>query len=327
MKFSSPAALQFVKMTTSSAACDENFIKITTLLFQWNLTIVVVLLVNIAIGGHVVLLCIHYYTRIASLWHYRVRPGCGQRATILGRLIWLICTMTPAIKTPTYTTIWKFIFRIWIRVCHGFGEITCSHTKVRDSRVLRRLSFHDDGLLNGLFVVAIAVQRSRHDTLAETRFFKFLFTALSYSFSREGAFHSRGHQCSMMCMCLTFLRDVNFRSRRFRARAIRRWVTRKLVCRLGVVGVPAATTRTLCCSSAVIRISPYRRCFHGPVQIPVNIQCISPRRVTLTSWCHISTIRAAISWIILIVSVIFISASIIQIPLCSVGIHVHAVTI
>ena len=35
MKFSSLAALKFVKMTTSSAASDENFVKMTTFSFQW----------------------------------------------------------------------------------------------------------------------------------------------------------------------------------------------------------------------------------------------------------------------------------------------------
>ena len=34
MKFSSLAALEVVKMTTSSAASDENFVKMTTFLFQ-----------------------------------------------------------------------------------------------------------------------------------------------------------------------------------------------------------------------------------------------------------------------------------------------------
>ena len=36
MKFSSLAALKVVKMTTSSAASDENFIKMTTFSFQWR---------------------------------------------------------------------------------------------------------------------------------------------------------------------------------------------------------------------------------------------------------------------------------------------------
>ena len=36
MKFSSLAALKVVKMTTSSAANDENFIKMTTFSFQWG---------------------------------------------------------------------------------------------------------------------------------------------------------------------------------------------------------------------------------------------------------------------------------------------------
>ena len=36
MKFSSLAALKVVKMTTSSAASDENFIKMTTFSFQWH---------------------------------------------------------------------------------------------------------------------------------------------------------------------------------------------------------------------------------------------------------------------------------------------------
>ena len=36
MKCSSLAALEVVKMTTSSAASDENFVKMTTFLFQWN---------------------------------------------------------------------------------------------------------------------------------------------------------------------------------------------------------------------------------------------------------------------------------------------------
>ena len=35
MKFSSLAALKVVKMTTSSAASDENFVKMTTFPFQW----------------------------------------------------------------------------------------------------------------------------------------------------------------------------------------------------------------------------------------------------------------------------------------------------
>ena len=35
MKFSSLAALKVVKMTTSSAASDENFVKMTTFSFQW----------------------------------------------------------------------------------------------------------------------------------------------------------------------------------------------------------------------------------------------------------------------------------------------------
>ena len=35
-KFSSLAALEIVILTTSSAASDENFIKMTTLLFQWR---------------------------------------------------------------------------------------------------------------------------------------------------------------------------------------------------------------------------------------------------------------------------------------------------
>ena len=37
MKFSSLAALKVVKMTTSSAASDENFIKMTTFSFQCNM--------------------------------------------------------------------------------------------------------------------------------------------------------------------------------------------------------------------------------------------------------------------------------------------------
>ena len=37
MKFSSLAALKVVKMTTSSAASDENFVKMTTFSFQWSL--------------------------------------------------------------------------------------------------------------------------------------------------------------------------------------------------------------------------------------------------------------------------------------------------
>ena len=36
MKFSSLAALKVVKMTTSSAASDENFVKMTTFSFQWR---------------------------------------------------------------------------------------------------------------------------------------------------------------------------------------------------------------------------------------------------------------------------------------------------
>ena len=36
MKFSSLAALKVVKMTTSSAASDENFVKMTTFSFQWH---------------------------------------------------------------------------------------------------------------------------------------------------------------------------------------------------------------------------------------------------------------------------------------------------
>ena len=36
MKFSSLAALKVVKMTTSSAANDENFIKMMTFSFQWR---------------------------------------------------------------------------------------------------------------------------------------------------------------------------------------------------------------------------------------------------------------------------------------------------
>ena len=40
MKFSSLAALKVVKMTTSSAANDENFIKMTTFSFQWYWIIV-----------------------------------------------------------------------------------------------------------------------------------------------------------------------------------------------------------------------------------------------------------------------------------------------
>ena len=36
MKFSSLAALKVVKMTTSSAASDENFVKMTTFPFQWR---------------------------------------------------------------------------------------------------------------------------------------------------------------------------------------------------------------------------------------------------------------------------------------------------
>ena len=36
IKFSSLAALEVVKMTTSSAASDENFIKMTTFSFQWR---------------------------------------------------------------------------------------------------------------------------------------------------------------------------------------------------------------------------------------------------------------------------------------------------
>ena len=36
MKCSSLAALEVVKMTTSSAASDENFVKMTTFLFQWG---------------------------------------------------------------------------------------------------------------------------------------------------------------------------------------------------------------------------------------------------------------------------------------------------
>ena len=36
MKFSSPAALEVVKMTTSSAAGDENIVKMTTFSFQWR---------------------------------------------------------------------------------------------------------------------------------------------------------------------------------------------------------------------------------------------------------------------------------------------------
>ena len=36
MKFSSLAALKVVKLTTSSAASDENFIKMTTFSFQCN---------------------------------------------------------------------------------------------------------------------------------------------------------------------------------------------------------------------------------------------------------------------------------------------------
>ena len=35
MKFSSLTALEVVKMTTSSAVSDENFIKMTTFMFQW----------------------------------------------------------------------------------------------------------------------------------------------------------------------------------------------------------------------------------------------------------------------------------------------------
>ena len=35
MKFSSPAASQIVKMTTFSAASDENFVKMMTFPFQW----------------------------------------------------------------------------------------------------------------------------------------------------------------------------------------------------------------------------------------------------------------------------------------------------
>ena len=35
LKFSSLAALEVVKLTTSSAASDENFVKMTTFSFQW----------------------------------------------------------------------------------------------------------------------------------------------------------------------------------------------------------------------------------------------------------------------------------------------------
>ena len=43
MKCSSLAALEVVKMTTSSAASDENFVKMTTFLFQWRGSCFVVL--------------------------------------------------------------------------------------------------------------------------------------------------------------------------------------------------------------------------------------------------------------------------------------------
>ena len=36
MKFSSPAALEVVIMTTSSVASDEDFVKMNTLMFQWT---------------------------------------------------------------------------------------------------------------------------------------------------------------------------------------------------------------------------------------------------------------------------------------------------
>ena len=38
MKFSSLAALEVVKMTTSSAASDENFVKMTSFSFQWSVS-------------------------------------------------------------------------------------------------------------------------------------------------------------------------------------------------------------------------------------------------------------------------------------------------
>ena len=45
-KSSSLAALEVVKMTTSSAASDENFVKMTTFLFQWFLLLVSPCFVN-----------------------------------------------------------------------------------------------------------------------------------------------------------------------------------------------------------------------------------------------------------------------------------------
>ena len=36
MKFSSLAALEVVILTTSNAASDENFVKMTTFSFQWE---------------------------------------------------------------------------------------------------------------------------------------------------------------------------------------------------------------------------------------------------------------------------------------------------
>ena len=51
MKFSSLAALKVVKMTTSSAASDENFVKMTTFSFQW---------IKIATDADVIFKCIYW---------------------------------------------------------------------------------------------------------------------------------------------------------------------------------------------------------------------------------------------------------------------------
>ena len=51
MKCSSLAALEVVKMTTSSAASDENFVKMTTFWFQW-ITLILTVICHRSLAAH-----------------------------------------------------------------------------------------------------------------------------------------------------------------------------------------------------------------------------------------------------------------------------------
>ena len=95
MKFSSLAALEVVKMTTSSAASDENFVKMTALLFQFRSFLLSRPLPPVGI----VLLIITNPAKLASAWFMADEKVGGPVKNMRGPLKFQYVTMFEILKS------------------------------------------------------------------------------------------------------------------------------------------------------------------------------------------------------------------------------------